>query len=187
MLATENSREQQLAAFYRQHHRRVERIVARAASERGGASPADACAVAWMKLAGRADVALDARGASWLATVAIHEAWAEARRRQVERPSGTLCGEFEPGEAGEPTGPASDPLDRAIELDEHRDRRERFATASAREREALLLHALGYRYKEISAITGASYTAVNRRITEGRRRVRAPLTPDPADDARVRA
>jgi hypothetical protein len=28
---------------------------------------------------------------------------------------------------------------------------------------------LGYRYAEIMEITGASYTAVNRRITEGRR------------------
>jgi hypothetical protein len=37
-----------------------------------------------------------------------------------------------------------------------------------RQREALYLKGLGYRYTEIMRLTGATYTAVNRRITEGR-------------------
>jgi DNA-directed RNA polymerase specialized sigma24 family protein len=40
------------------------------------------------------------------------------------------------------------------------------------DRRALFLLGLGYRYAEIMEITGASYTAVNRRITEGRRALR---------------
>jgi DNA-directed RNA polymerase specialized sigma24 family protein len=40
------------------------------------------------------------------------------------------------------------------------------------DRRALYLRGLGFRYTEIMEITGASYTAVNRRITEGRRALR---------------
>ena len=39
-------------------------------------------------------------------------------------------------------------------------------------RQALYLKALGYRYHEIAQLTGSTYTAVNRRLTEGRRRLR---------------
>jgi DNA invertase Pin-like site-specific DNA recombinase len=41
-----------------------------------------------------------------------------------------------------------------------------------REREALYLKGLGYSYNEIARLTGATYTAVNRRITEGRAALR---------------
>ena len=41
-----------------------------------------------------------------------------------------------------------------------------------REREALYLFGLGYSYHEIAQITNATYTAVNRRITEGRAALR---------------
>jgi DNA-directed RNA polymerase specialized sigma24 family protein len=40
------------------------------------------------------------------------------------------------------------------------------------DRRTLYLIGLGYRYTEIMEITGASYTAVNRRTTEGRRALR---------------
>jgi DNA-directed RNA polymerase specialized sigma24 family protein len=42
-----------------------------------------------------------------------------------------------------------------------------------RERRDPYLHALGYRYNEIAESTGSSYTAINRRLTEGRARLRA--------------
>ena len=38
--------------------------------------------------------------------------------------------------------------------------------------EALYLKALGYSCHEIGRLTGSSYSAVNRRITEGRRALR---------------
>jgi DNA-directed RNA polymerase specialized sigma24 family protein len=41
-----------------------------------------------------------------------------------------------------------------------------------REREALTLKALGYSYNEICELTNASHTAVNRRLAEGRARLR---------------
>jgi DNA-directed RNA polymerase specialized sigma24 family protein len=40
------------------------------------------------------------------------------------------------------------------------------------DRQALYLKALGFRYHEIAALLSITYTAVNRRITEGRRRLR---------------
>ena len=49
---------------------------------------------------------------------------------------------------------------------------------SSREREALYLKGLGYSYTEIMRLTGASYTAVNRRITEGRAALREQLGDD---------
>jgi hypothetical protein len=40
------------------------------------------------------------------------------------------------------------------------------------ERQALYLKGLGYTYREIMRLTGSTYTAVNRRITEGRAALR---------------
>jgi DNA-directed RNA polymerase specialized sigma24 family protein len=51
---------------------------------------------------------------------------------------------------------------------------ERFAQLTAAERRALLLKAGGYSYHEIAALTASTYTAVNRRLTEGRNRLRQP-------------
>jgi DNA-directed RNA polymerase specialized sigma24 family protein len=45
-------------------------------------------------------------------------------------------------------------------------------TIKAQDRQALYLKALGFRYHEIAALLSITYTAVNRRITEGRRRLR---------------
>jgi DNA-directed RNA polymerase specialized sigma24 family protein len=171
MIATDPGRRQALAAFYSANHRSIERIVAHAASERSGAGVADACAIAWLKLVGRDDVTLDQRGASWVATVAIHEAWREGRFRRVsERPTGGFREEL--ADCTWLARATSDPLDRVLELEDHHERRTALGTAKPNEREALFLHALGHRYAEIMELTGASYTSVNRRISEGRRRVR---------------
>jgi hypothetical protein len=48
----------------------------------------EACALTWLKLVRRADVALDTRGFSWPATIAVHEA-RQARAAGPEIPSGT--------------------------------------------------------------------------------------------------
>jgi DNA-directed RNA polymerase specialized sigma24 family protein len=46
------------------------------------------------------------------------------------------------------------------------------------EREALYLKGLGYSYREIMQLTGASYTAVNRRLAEGRAALRRHMGDD---------
>jgi DNA-directed RNA polymerase specialized sigma24 family protein len=61
---------------------------------------------------------------------------------------------------------------------QHRQRA-RLPTAAAdlrrlkpRERRDLYLRALGYRHNEIAELTDATYTAVTRRLTEGRAQLR---------------
>ena len=63
-------------------------------------------------------------------------------------------------------------LTRSPRASSHAQRLADLATIKPHERQALYLKGLGYRYREIMQITGASYTAVNRRITEGRRSLR---------------
>jgi DNA-directed RNA polymerase specialized sigma24 family protein len=81
-------------------------------------------------------------------------------------------GRQELGVASERVGVASDPADLVVDRAQHHERVEAFAQLKTRERRDLFLQALGYRYREIAAATGSTYTAVNRRITEGRARLR---------------
>jgi DNA-directed RNA polymerase specialized sigma24 family protein len=67
--------------------------------------------------------------------------------------------------------PAAD--EQALARIEHAERVADLRTLKPRERRALYLKALGYSYNEICDLTAASYTAVNRRLSEGRARLRA--------------
>lgn len=88
-------------------------------------------------------------------------------------PVGLLVGESdEPGEYLEPAGPAEDPADRVLDAEQHRARVAHFSQLKAAERRALFLQAGGYRYHEIADLTGSTYTAVNRRLSEGRAHLR---------------
>jgi RNA polymerase sigma factor (sigma-70 family) len=166
-------RREALGAFYAEHHRELARRVQRRARGARAAVVADACAYAWLQLARRADVRLDRGGLAWLVLVATQE----ARRLSApgrEYPAGLFLAEIDHDrELPEPAGPAADPLERMIDREQHRDRMGRFAQLSPAERRALLLQAAGYSYQEIAELTASSYTAVNRRLTEGRNRLRA--------------
>ena len=78
----------------------------------------------------------------------------------------------EPGIDPEPPAEIADPAHRVVAREQHAQRVNDFARLKPREREALYLKALGHSYQEIAALTNASYTAVNRRINEGRARLR---------------
>jgi DNA-directed RNA polymerase specialized sigma24 family protein len=69
-------------------------------------------------------------------------------------------------------GLAADPLDRVIAREEHVRRVASFAGLKSRERRDLFLLAGGFRYVEIATLTGSTYSAVNRRLAEGRARLR---------------
>jgi RNA polymerase sigma factor (sigma-70 family) len=112
------------------------------------------------------------RLAAWMHTVTKHEALAVRRAR--ERLLGTRGG------AGSATAesPTLDalPSGRAGPA-EHAERRERvtrsaqaLAGLKPQERRALVLKAEGYSYVEIQALTGWTYTKVNRCMAEGRKR-----------------
>jgi RNA polymerase sigma factor (sigma-70 family) len=160
-----------LAAFYTDHQRRLTATVLSCARQAGDAIVADACAYAWLQLARRTDVTLDHHGLAWLRIVAIQEARRHIRPGH-ERPVGLFIGEPEDeDEYREPASLHGDPLGRVLNTETQHERLERFAQLKPRERRELFLHAAGYTYKEIAALTDSTYTAVNRRLTEGRRRL----------------
>jgi DNA-directed RNA polymerase specialized sigma24 family protein len=161
-----------LAAFYTRHRADLEQGVAARARNVPEATIEDACAFAWLALVRREDVTLDTRGVGWLATVATHEAWRLAATDR-EIPAGAFLSDpDEPGELREPAGPTEDPLEHTLARDQHRERVAAFATLRPRERRDLLLHAAGYAYHEIATLTGSTFTAVNRRLREGRATLR---------------
>ena len=177
MTVTESTRTHELAAFYAEHHRRVLRGVSARAGGTDDEMIHDACAFAWLMLVRRDDVRFDRRGVAWLIVVGARRAWELARLARRERPVGGFLSVADPGELVEPAGLASEPVDRLIALEDHAERLRRFQRPSPRERRDLFLQAAGYRYAEIVELTGSTYTAVNRRLTEGRRRLYARDAP----------
>ena len=88
-----------------------------------------------------------------------------------ETPSGSLHtstpdDDSELPEPARPRTPAA-PKQLALARIEHDERVEALKALKPREREALYLHGLGHSYHEIAKLTDSTYTAVNRRITEG--------------------
>jgi DNA-directed RNA polymerase specialized sigma24 family protein len=80
----------------------------------------------------------------------------------------------------EPARDRNPPPTQPVDQIEHDDRLPAMRALKTSEREALYLKALGYSYTEIMQLTGATYTAVNRRHTEGARRTaRRPPQPQP--------
>jgi RNA polymerase sigma factor (sigma-70 family) len=170
-VTTTNARAEQIAAFYARHADRLRRVVA-VNVHAPEQTIEDACQNAWAILLRHPKVTLEHGGFAWLATVASRDAWRLASRAR-ELPVGAyLPGETEPGILPEPPGDTTDPADRAVAREQHAQRVNDFARLKPREREALYLKALGHSYQEIAALTNASYTAVNRRISEGRARLR---------------
>jgi DNA-directed RNA polymerase specialized sigma24 family protein len=162
------ARAQAIAAFYARYASRLQRTVSTKVN-----APAqtieDACQNAWATLLRRDDVTLDERGAAWLTTVAIHEGWRLTRRSEV--PAAAM----RPGTPESPGLPADEPAadQQALARIEHAERVADLRTLKKSQRRALYLKALGYSYNEIVDLTAASYTAVNRRLSEGRTRLRA--------------
>jgi DNA-directed RNA polymerase specialized sigma24 family protein len=170
---TSHVRRSALTAFYTANQRRLSAAVHARARWADDAIVDDACAYAWLQLVRRTDVTLDRRGLSWLKLVATQEAWRQIRPTN-DRPVGLFIAE--PGHEDEFFEPASlhgDPLVRVLDQETQHERLARFAQLKPRERRDLLLQAAGYSYTEIATLTDSTYTAVNRRLTEGRRRLLA--------------
>jgi RNA polymerase sigma factor (sigma-70 family) len=164
--STTLERREQIGAFFAANATRLQRTVTRAAR---APEPVieDACQAAWAILLRRADITLDERGFSWLATVAIREAWRDASSAR-ETPVGGFHGGRD-DEMAEPAHPDDRSAEqRALARIEHAERVDALRALKLREREALVLHGLGYSYNEIANLTNSSFTAVNRRLSEGR-------------------
>jgi RNA polymerase sigma factor (sigma-70 family) len=99
----------------------------------------------------------------WLKTVVKHEAF--ALRRQRERHSPVT----DDGELRDRPAVASVTHEQAERLERLRQGAEALGHLKPHEIRALVLKAEGFSYREICAMTGWSYTKVNRLLTEGRR------------------
>ena len=98
----------------------------------------------------------------WLKTVVKHEAW--ALRRQRERHSPVT----DDGELRDRPAPTAVTHEQAERLERLRLGAEALGHLKPHEVRALRLKAEGFSYREICAMTGWSYTKVNRLLTEGR-------------------
>ena len=176
MTGSTRRRDQQVGTFFVTHAGRLQRAVRRHLNHVGDALIEDACQMAWTRLLQRPDITLDARGFSWLTTVAVHEAWRLGPVTQ-EQPAGALTSPADcnrkPGERPEPADTDQrGTAEKALDHIEHHDRLQAMQALKPREREVLYLKGLGYSYAEIMRLTGATYTAVNRRLSEGRAALR---------------
>jgi DNA-directed RNA polymerase specialized sigma24 family protein len=163
----------EIALLFREHRRDLERAVA-AAVRAPSDVVEDACQNAWTIM-----LRSQPRRATWFAwlrVVAIHQAWEQCARVRNERPGGPFTSPYvnEIGayEYPEPPADAPDVPDQVADRIQHAQRLTDLAAIKPQDRRTLYLKGLGYRYREIMELTGASYTAVNRRITEGRRALR---------------
>lgn len=166
----ESQRRSQLDRFYRTYRGQLIGRVLRRVGAIDFAQAEDACHTAWAILARRRDIDLDPRGLAWITRVAVHEGW----RLTHAAASTVQPGAWDPEDVlALVAADTDDPLDRAIDREKHNERAANLAALKLAERQALALKAIGYSYAEIADLTGASYTAVNRRLTEGRARLRA--------------
>jgi RNA polymerase sigma factor (sigma-70 family) len=175
-------RADQVAAFYESHAERLRHIVGAKARAPEHVLE-DAAQTAWVALVRREDISLDDHGMSWLSKVAIHEGWRLASTARELPISGVenlneKLHDADVPELVDALTPGTD--EQAIARAEDANRLVYLRRLKPREREALTLKALGYSYNEIADLTNASHTAVNRRLAEGRARLRE-MTSDQAN------
>lgn len=151
------TRNDQITRLYVQLHARLEHIVRRSVVT-SEAIIDDACAFAWLQLV-RGDVRIET-ALSWLATVAIREAW---RLDRLQRRCDALP-------EHEPACLSADPLPAAILV---REALEAVAALPSRQAEMVALHAGGHSYAEIAEQTGDSLRTVQRQLLRGKRRLAA--------------
>jgi RNA polymerase sigma factor (sigma-70 family) len=99
----------------------------------------------------------------WLKTVVKHEAFALRRQRDRHSPV------TDDGELRDRPAIAAVTHDQAERIERLRQGAEALRHLKPHETRALVLKAQGFSYREICAMTGWSYTKVNRLLTEGRR------------------
>ena len=157
------------ASLYREHAAALYRIV-RSAVRGPDELVEDACQTAWLILLrrqpGRHSVL------PWLITVAIREAYRLSRRERRDVRLEDLVAQADAvGEADgwEALIPATTTVEHSLEA---RVALETLARLPPRQRRYMTLFVAGYRYQEIVAICGVTYTNVNKHLVKGRARLR---------------
>jgi RNA polymerase sigma factor (sigma-70 family) len=161
------------ADLFHSRHRAVLRHVRRAAPGAAEAVVEDACLFAWLALLRRQPERDHVRG--WLCVVARREARRQhARARRVLSLDVAARVEGQDGDHDE-AGPLVERIaGRETVEDAHAAREALRALAGLPEtqRRYLALKVAGFGYREICALTGASYTNVNKHLARARARVR---------------
>jgi RNA polymerase sigma factor (sigma-70 family) len=141
--------------LYRQHHEALVRMVCsrlRVSHE----VAEDAVSFAWMQLVRTQPRRENVVG--WLYTVAKYEVFATMRRAQREVTVEELPPMAAPGS-----------VERIVEA---RETMVSLRGLKSHQRLVLIMKAEGFSYNEIAALTGKTYTWVNRHLTEGRKAAR---------------
>jgi RNA polymerase sigma factor (sigma-70 family) len=154
--------------LYREHARYLRNIMRRRFSRTSvpDALIEDACAEAWLIAWRYRETIDDARPLAWLVVVATHELFALLRKLRNETDDGGV----------EPFTNVGDP-ELAFET---REALEALSSLKPQQREALGLRAGGFSYEEIQALTGRTYTWVNRHVSEGKRALHAAVAGAPS-------
>lgn len=159
------SRYDAIAGFYAQKADELRRAVRHAISG-PEAMIEDACSYAWYQILRSEGIALDHRGFAWLYVVAIREAYRLSERARREPALG----------APQDLPLANQSTDDHFGLVERRDRHARrvrlLAGLPQRQQRMVLLHAAGFTYREIAALTGATLRTVERQVLRGKRTLR---------------
>jgi RNA polymerase sigma factor (sigma-70 family) len=131
----------------------------------------DACSYAWLQLLRNDQIELNAAGFGWLLIVAKREAYLASARARREPPLG------QPEELPEADCDPVDSADVMFErLERTRFRRELVRGLPDRKQVLVLLHAAGFTYREIAAITGDTPRTVERQLLRGKRALRRMAT-----------
>jgi DNA-directed RNA polymerase specialized sigma24 family protein len=166
-------RSDRIAEFYRDRAAKLHATVRLAVRTSDDTVIEDACQQAWMQLIRHPEVTLDARGAAWMATVAIRAGWRLAQP-QRDIPASSIRGERSPrrSDRGEPSAETFDPEARTLDAEHYAELACQLAALTGLERRDLLLQAAGFSYIEIAEMTRGSVNAVNHRLSRGRAKLR---------------
>lgn len=157
-----------LAEMYPVFSRRLERIVA-IEVHAPEAVIEEACQVAWSRLAQHAHAVARDKAPSWLITTARREVLRSLARAGRECSLEAVLEERGDGAAA----PRTWAQPGVVELVEQRERLRCVGELPRRQQRVLMLHAVGYSYAEISAVTGDSARTVERQLLRARGGVRA--------------
>jgi RNA polymerase sigma factor (sigma-70 family) len=126
----------------------------------------DACSYAWCQLLTCERVAAEDASFGWLYVVAIRQGYRLSGRLRREPSAGM------PNELPQQALATSDSwgvVERHLELEA---RRALLAQLPERKRRLVLLHAAGFTYKEIAAMTGDTLLTIERQLLRGKRALR---------------
>lgn len=156
--------------LFQTYNETLVRITTKAA---GGsrATAEEACQLAWLGLLRCQPDREQVLG--WLIVVARHEAWQLTRHSRREIPSDGRASSGETDLAPRLGERIADPVSLELRL-EAREALRALACLPERQRRPMTLKLAGYSYKEICALTGRSYTNVNKHLTRARAALGAP-------------